>query len=116
MRLFDSFESKSHICFVMEMCGGGDLLSYIKRRRRLSEDVSAYMFKQICEAVEYCHSMNVAHRDIKPDNILLQEEGKIKLADFGCSKFIKGKEGFTDKVGSPAFIAPEIHKNENYQG
>ena len=93
----------------MEMCGGGDLLSYIKRRKRLSEEVSCYMFKQICEAVEYCHSMNVAHRDIKPDNILLQEEGKIKLADFGCSKFIKGN--FKDKVGSPAFVAPEIHKS-----
>jgi serine/threonine protein kinase len=70
----------------MEMCGGGDLLTYIKRRKRLTEETSAYMFKQVCEAVEYCHSMQIAHRDIKPDNLLLQEEGKIKLCDFGVSK------------------------------
>jgi serine/threonine protein kinase len=74
------------MCFVMELCGGGDLLSYIKRRKRLTEDVSCFLFKQVCEALQYCHHKQVAHLDIKPDNLLLSEEGEIKLCDFGVSK------------------------------
>lgn len=86
VQLFDSFESKNHMCFVLELCGGGDLLSYIKRRKKLSEDLACFLFRQVCEAVKYCHSKNVAHRDIKPDNLLLQFEGEVKLCDFGISK------------------------------
>lgn len=116
VRIFDSFESKSHVCFVMELCAGGDLLSYIKRRKRLTEDTAAHMFSQVCHAVEYCHSHSIAHRDIKPDNILLREEGKVKLCDFGCSKVMRPKESFSDEIGTPAFMAPEIFRKEQYHG
>lgn len=71
VQLYDSFESKNHMCFVMEMCGGGDLLSYIRRRKRLSENITVFLFKQVCEAIKYCHDMQIAHRDIKADNLLL---------------------------------------------
>lgn len=56
---------------VIELSSGGDLLSYVRKRRQLKEDVAKSLFKQICEAIQYCHSKRILHRDIKLDNILL---------------------------------------------
>jgi len=71
VRLYESFETPQHIVFVMELCGGGDLLTYVRRRRKLKEDVARHLFKQIIIGLKYCHSKNVLHQDIKLDNILL---------------------------------------------
>ena len=79
--------------FVMEVCGGGDLLTYVRRRRKLKEDVARHLFKQIITGLRYCHSKSVLHRDIKLDNILLTSQGHVKICDFGVSKLItKPKE------------------------
>lgn len=88
VRLYESFETAQHIVFVMEVCGGGDLLTYVRRRRKLREDISCHLFRQIITALMYCHSKNVLHRDIKLDNILLTSQGTVKICDFGVSKLI----------------------------
>jgi len=80
----------------MEVCGSGDLLTYVRRRRKLKEDVAKHMFKQIIEGLRYCHSKNILHRDIKLDNILLNSEGDIKICDFGVSKLVKNGEIMTE--------------------
>ena len=72
--------------FVTELMSGGDLLSYVRKRRQLKEDVAKSVFKQIIQAVQYCHSKGILHRDIKLDNILLKIDGSVKLCDFGVSK------------------------------
>ena len=88
--LYDSFETQKHICFVMELCSGGDLFSYIKKRRRLKEPVAKYFFRQIVEGLAYIHNARlVVHRDIKLENILLDATGNIKICDFGVSKQLK---------------------------
>lgn len=56
VKLFDSFETKKHIVFVMELCAGGDLLNYVRKRRKLKEDVAKYIFKQVVEGLYYCHA------------------------------------------------------------
>lgn len=61
------------------------------------------------------HSKQIVHRDIKPDNMLLDDEGVVKICDFGISKRI-GRELLTDFVGTPAFMAPEIHQRKAYRG
>ena len=72
VRLYDTFETNKHICFVMELCQGGDLLSYVRKRRKLKEDNAKYLFKQLIEGLNYIHTKKyVVHRDIKLDNILL---------------------------------------------
>ena len=90
VRLYDYFETNKHLCFVMELCQGGDLLSYVRKRRKLKEDIAKYLFKQLIEGLNYIHTKKfVVHRDIKLDNILLDQSGRIKICDFGVSKQVK---------------------------
>ena len=98
------------------MCPGGDLLNYVRKRRKLNENTAKVIFKQILSALEYLHSMNVLHRDIKLDNILLDSKGNIKLGDFGVSKVVKKSEVVYDQCGTPAYIAPEILLDKGYSG
>ena len=56
VRLYDQFETQKHICFAMELCQGGDLLSYVRKRRKLKEDNAKYLFKQLIEGLDYIHS------------------------------------------------------------
>ena len=116
VRLYDSFETQKHIVFVIELCSGGDLLNYVRRRRRLTEDVAKYIFKQVTEGLYYCHAKNIVHRDIKLDNLLLDSEGKVKICDFGVSKLISENELMNEQCGTPAYIAPEILKDKGYSG
>lgn len=94
--LFETFETKKHILFVMELCAGGDLLNYVWKRWKLKEEVAKYFFKQIISGIQYIHSKNIIHRDIKLDNLLLDGDGKIKIADFGVSKLVKLGEKIFD--------------------
>ena len=70
----------------MELCAGGDLLNYVRKRRRLKEPLAQKIFKQIIDGLNYIHSKRIAHRDIKLDNILLDGKGNVKIADFGVSR------------------------------
>lgn len=118
VRLFDTFETSKHICFVIELCSGGDLFSYIKKRRRLKEDVARFFFKQLVEGLAYIHNAKkVVHRDIKLENILLDATGNVKICDFGVSRQLKtGMEKMKEQCGTPAYIAPEILLDKGYIG
>ena len=71
---------------VMELGAGGDLLNFVRKRKKLDEDTARVLFKQVIEGLGYIHSKGVLHRDIKLDNILLDGKGNVKIADFGVSK------------------------------
>ena len=86
VKIYETIETDKHIIIVMELCAGGDLLNYVRKRRRLKEPLAKKIFKQIIDGLRYIHSKNVAHRDIKLDNILLDGKGQVKIADFGVSK------------------------------
>lgn len=73
----------------MEYAGAGDLLHYVKWKKWLREDEAKYIFKQIVYGLGHCHCWSVLHRDIKLDNVLLDNERGVKLCDFGVSKIIK---------------------------
>ena len=100
----------------MENGAGGDLLNYVRKRRKLSEEFAKYIFRQLLEGIGYCHSKYILHRDIKLDNILLDPHGIVKLCDFGVSKQVKPGEKMNDQCGTPAYIAPEILKDKGYEG
>ena len=116
VRLYEYFETDKYLLFVIEVCAGGDLLNYVRRRRRLKEDLAKCLFKQIIEALSYCHSKSILHRDIKLDNILLDANGRVKICDFGVGKIVKKGEKMTEQCGTPAYIAPEILRDQGYHG
>lgn len=88
----------------------------MRKRRKLAEPTAKIAFKQILDAVSFCHSKNIVHRDIKLDNILLDEYGNIKLCDFGVSKRMPKDGKFRERCGTPAYIAPEILNETGYDG
>lgn len=116
VQLFEYFQTSKHVLIVIELSSGGDLLSYVRKRRQLKEEVAKSVFKQIIEALKYCHSKRILHRDIKLDNILLTIEGVVKICDFGVSKIVKQGERMTEQCGTPAYIAPEILVDKGYEG
>jgi serine/threonine protein kinase len=93
----------------MELCQGGDLLHYVRRRKQLEEPVAKYIMFELLKGVGYIHSRRIVHRDIKLENILLDNCGKIKLCDFGISKFCPDEtEVMKEACGTPVYMAPEV--------
>ncbi len=102
---------------ILELCAGGDLLNYVRKRRRLKEDYAKYIFLQIVEGLMHIHQKGVLHRDIKLDNILLDGKGTVKIADFGVSRIVRSRfDKMNEQCGTPAYIAPEILRNQGYYG
>ena len=116
VKLYETYETEKHICIVMEYICAGDLLSYIRKRSKLTEPIAKYIFKQIILAIQYIHNNNIVHRDIKLDNILIDLDNKIKICDFGVSKRINSNDIIFEQCGTPTYIAPEILKNKGYEG
>lgn len=95
----------------MEICAGGSMLQYLRRRRRLEERVAKLFMKQLIRGLGYIHHEGVVHRDIKLENILLSNLGMIKICDFGVSVVLdpeKSKDQIDDCCGTPAYMAPEV--------
>ena len=113
VRLVDHVEDDRLVYLVMALVGGGDLTLWLKQQRALREDVVAGIFAQLLLAVQHCHSRNVVHRDLKPDNILVYDAGaaapRVCLCDFGLAALLEapGQE-LADVVGSAYFLAPEV--------
>ena len=116
VKIFETYETKKHICIVMEYICAGDLLNYIKKRNKLQEPVAKFIFKQIILALKFIHENNIVHRDIKLDNILIDLDNNIKICDFGVSKIINKGDIMLEQCGTPAYIAPEILLNKGYEG
>ena len=120
IKILDYFEDNKYIFIIMEYINGGNLYSLVKKRRVLQEKVAKYIFKQMISALKYIHSHNIAHRDIKLDNILLDLYSGIKICDFGIGKKLTSKNQLlTSFSGTPIYMAPEIilcEKNKGYKG
>nr|POE89365.1 isoform 2 of snf1-related protein kinase catalytic subunit alpha kin10 [Quercus suber] len=107
IRLYEVIDTPKEIYFVMEYAKKGDLLEYILDMGKLQEEEARKIFQQIISGVEYCHENYVVHRDLKPDNLLLDSEQNVKITDFGLSNIMSDGQGFTTRCGSPDYVAPE---------
>ncbi|WZZ23787.1 calcium-dependent protein kinase 5 isoform X1 [Brassica napus] len=106
-----AYEDSLYVHIVMELCAGGELFDRIIQRGHYSERKAAELTKIIVGVVEACHSLGVMHRDLKPENFLLvnkDDDFSLKAIDFGLSIFFKPGQIFTDVVGSPYYVAPEV--------
>uniref|UniRef100_A0A3Q3DQA6 non-specific serine/threonine protein kinase n=1 Tax=Hippocampus comes TaxID=109280 RepID=A0A3Q3DQA6_HIPCM len=128
--MFCSFETRRHLCMVMEYVEGGDCANLLKNIGPLPVDMARMYFAETVLALEYLHNYGIVHRDLKPDNLLITSMGHIKLTDFGLSKIglmnmttnlyeghiEKDTREFIDKqvCGTPEYIAPEVILRQGY--
>lgn len=116
VRLYEVIDTKSKLYLILELGDGGDMYDYImKHSNGLSEQKAQNYFRQIVNAVKYCHDLHVVHRDLKPENVVFFERtGQVKLTDFGFSNvFVPGNKLYTS-CGSLAYSAPEILLGDSY--
>ncbi|KAL5542259.1 hypothetical protein UlMin_009969 [Ulmus minor] len=114
INLHDLYEDDSHLHIVIDLCESPDLHSRITALRVFSESDAASLMSQLIQAVAYCHRLGVAHRDIKPDNILFDERNRLKLADFGSAETFKEAGEMSGVVGTPYYVAPEVLAGMDY--
>lgn len=104
---------------VLQLAPGGEIFEFLAKTGRFSEPVARFYFKQMIEALDHCHSKGFAHRDMKPENLLLDENFNLLLADFGFATMLSGRDG-TGKLrsilGTESYMAPEIHSKAPYVG
>ncbi|THU53410.1 hypothetical protein C4D60_Mb10t14110 [Musa balbisiana] len=111
VRIKDTYEDSLFVHLVMELCAGGELFDRIIQKGHYSERKAAQLIKTIVGVVEGCHSLGVMHRDLKPENFLFasqDEDAALRATDFGLSVFYKPGDTFSDVVGSPYYVAPEV--------
>ncbi|VWU50087.1 calcium-dependent protein kinase, putative [Hepatocystis sp. ex Piliocolobus tephrosceles] len=109
IKLKDFFEDRKKFYIILEKCDGGELFYKVIQNKCLMENESVQIVKQICNALEYLHSNNIIHRDIKAENFLFKHKNtkNIKLIDFGMAKRVNC-EYLTELCGSPHYISPEL--------
>ncbi|OHS95994.1 CAMK family protein kinase [Tritrichomonas foetus] len=108
IRMYEYFAESNRFFIILEYCSNGSLFDYVNTYGPLSGHKLINITHQLVSAVQYAHSNCIAHRDIKPHNILMDEFGRIKLADFGISIFLANEPNCFNFKCSPAFAAPEI--------
>ncbi|KAK3103513.1 hypothetical protein FSP39_019786 [Pinctada imbricata] len=109
-------ENKDKIILVMDYAPGGELYEYINDRNKLAEKDARRIFRQIVSAVSYCHQMGVVHRDLKLENIVLDSDLNVKIADFGLSNYYSHTDLLSTFCGSPLYASPEIVNGQPYYG
>jgi serine/threonine protein kinase len=110
IQLFEVVDTQDHICLVMEYASGGELKKLVEGATYLNEDAARNLFSQIARGVLYCHTKNVVHRDLKLENILVDGDRRIKIADFGLADFVSTTEKTVTDAGTFAYLAPEVYR------
>ncbi|XP_062383577.1 putative serine/threonine-protein kinase SIK1B [Sardina pilchardus] len=116
IKLYQVMETKDMLYMVTEYAQNGEMFDYLSSVGRLTEGEARRKFWQIVNAVDYCHQHHIIHRDLKAENLLLDANMNIKLADFGFGNFYKPGETLSTWCGSPPYAAPEVFEGKAYEG
>nr|XP_027229385.1 MAP/microtubule affinity-regulating kinase 3-like isoform X2 [Penaeus vannamei] len=116
VKLFQVIETERTLYLVMEYASGGEVFDYLVFHGRMKEKEARAKFRQIVSAVQYCHQKKIIHRDLKAENLLLDSEMVIKIADFGFSNEFTPGNKLDTFCGSPPYAAPELFQGKKYDG
>jgi serine/threonine protein kinase len=116
VQLVDLLNDEHNYYVMMELCQGGELFQHVVTRGHLNENDAKPFIRQILEALGFVHSRGVCHRDLKPENLLLDQSHRVKMSDFGLSRFVR-PDGLVDTpCGSPCYVSPECISGKPYDG
>ncbi|XP_061059622.1 serine/threonine-protein kinase SIK3 isoform X4 [Eubalaena glacialis] len=116
IRLYQVMETERMIYLVTEYASGGEIFDHLVAHGRMAEKEARRKFKQIVAAVYFCHCRNIVHRDLKAENLLLDANLNIKIADFGFSNLFTPGQLLKTWCGSPPYAAPELFEGKEYDG
>eukprot|EP00475_Leptophrys_vorax_P042518 TRINITY_DN80123_c0_g1_i1.p1 TRINITY_DN80123_c0_g1~~TRINITY_DN80123_c0_g1_i1.p1 ORF type:complete len:402 (+),score=95.02 TRINITY_DN80123_c0_g1_i1:143-1348(+) len=109
---YGTFQDQNRVYMIMEYVIGGELFSQLRSAGRFSNDTSRFYAAEIVLALQYLHKFNIVYRDLKPENLLLDKEGHIKITDFGFAKIVEDRTWTL--CGTPEYLAPEIIQSKGH--
>jgi len=107
-----NFQDEKRLYLILEYVPGGELFSYLRRQSKLSDEASRYYASQLVLAIAYLHGMHIIYRDLKPENLLITQDGSLKITDFGFAKRVEDRTWTL--CGTPEYLAPEIIQSKGH--
>lgn len=112
VNLLTVFQDEKRLCMLLEYVNGGELFSYLRKEGRLPNDDAAFYAGEIVLAFQYLHSIHIVYRDLKPENLLIDSDGHMKITDFGFAKVVEDRTWTL--CGTPEYLAPEIIQSKGH--
>ncbi|XP_035772942.1 cGMP-dependent protein kinase, isozyme 2 forms cD5/T2-like isoform X1 [Anopheles albimanus] len=114
VKLFKTFKDRKYLYMLMESCLGGELWTILRDRGHFDDGTTRFYTACVVEAFDYLHSRNIIYRDLKPENLLLDVSGYVKLVDFGFAKKLQSGRKTWTFCGTPEYVAPEVILNRGH--
>ncbi|XP_058062960.1 cGMP-dependent protein kinase, isozyme 2 forms cD5/T2 isoform X4 [Anopheles bellator] len=114
VKLYKTFKDRKYLYMLMESCLGGELWTILRDRGHFDDGTTRFYTACVVEAFDYLHSRNIIYRDLKPENLLLDVSGYVKLVDFGFAKKLQSGRKTWTFCGTPEYVAPEVILNRGH--
>jgi cGMP-dependent protein kinase len=114
VRLYKTYRDRKYLYFLMEACLGGDVWTVLQKHKYFDEKIGKFMTACVIEAFDFLHRRNMIYRDLKPENLMLDDKGYVKLVDFGFAKRVGPNQKTYTFAGTPEYVAPEIILNKGH--